>query len=199
LSDDGVGGPSLRVFDFAASSGDESELRSVRVDLPVAWARRHSDVVVAFMDGSSDLGWHAHLVGDDGDVLLSFPWLDHVDRVLLGQEDGDLPTVARQNAWDDLEQGWWGWVKAEGDDAFIAETDLDALTDVGSSPVLERRAPGVVLVHGVEVRWSRVDRLSYDRAWRDAITACRRGPPSPVCEWVSPEGLGTYRRVRLSP
>jgi hypothetical protein len=177
----------LRVFEFVSDRG------SVRVDLPVAWARRHSDAVVAFMDGSSELGWHAFLVGDDGDVLLSFPWVDHVDRVLAG-EAAELPTVAGDDAWDDLDQGWWGWVKAEGDDVFIAETDFDGLCRVSSAPTVGRVAPGVIAVDGVEVRWSVVDRSRYDRAWEDAIAACRRGRPTPVCAWASEE----ERRMRLS-
>jgi hypothetical protein len=182
-----VSAGALRVFEFT------SDLGSVRVDLPVAWARRHADVVVAFMDGSSELGWHAHVVGDDGDVLLSFPWVDHVDRLLAGEAE-ELPTVARTDAWDDLEQGWWGWVKAEGDEVFVAETDFDDLSRVSTSPRLERRAPGVVIVDGVEVRWSMVDRSRYDRAWRDAIAGCQRARPAPTCEWVT----DSYRRVRLS-
>jgi hypothetical protein len=182
-----VSADALRVFDFT------SDLGSVRVDLPVARARRHSDVVVAFMDASSELGWHAHLVGDDGDVLLSFPWVDHVNEVLAGEAE-ELPTVARDDAWDDVEQGWWGWVKAEGDDVFVAETDLDALSRVSPSPTVERSAPGVVIVDEVEVRWNVVDRSRYDRAWRDAIAACRRGRPSPVCEWAP----DASRQVRLS-
>jgi hypothetical protein len=103
----------------------------------------------------------------------------------LAGDDSDLPTTATEDPWDDVEQGWWGWVKAEGDDVFIAQTDLDALAGIAATPALELVERGSVLVDGVAVTWSRVERSGYDEAWRKAIDACRRGTPRPICEWVA--------------
>ena len=74
---------SLRVFDIAHLSPEGSF--DVEVDLQIAWARRHESLVVGFdYDPDPDFGWHARLVGDEGEELLSFPWFDHADRALGG-------------------------------------------------------------------------------------------------------------------
>jgi hypothetical protein len=178
---------SLRVFEIArADSG--VDLGTLVVDLPVAWARRHRSVEVVFMNGSSPLGWHAHVTDPDGDVLLSFPWTDHVDRILAKADPVELPVSVSEEGWDDLDQGWWGRVLLVGNDVYVAETDLDALLDVASPNRLDNPAPGVVLVDGVEVRWNVVGRQSWDEAWKQAVEACRRGGPTPVGEWEGEPG-----------
>jgi hypothetical protein len=42
-----------------------------------------------------------------------------------------------------------------------------------------------VTVDGVLFSWNRVPRVAYERAWQDAIDACRAGRPSPMGEWIS--------------
>ena len=72
------------------------------IDLPIAWARPHEDVVVAF-DLYSPMNWQAHLVSTDGQVLLAFPWHDHADRMLLRSENGEFPIHADEEVWDAVE------------------------------------------------------------------------------------------------
>jgi hypothetical protein len=182
---------SLRVFEAAIVSPQfEFDLE---VELPLAWARRHDSLVVGF-DFDSVLGWHARLVGDDGHVLLNFPWYDHVDRSLGGARRtwyrpwavafiDELPTSPTDEGWDDLDQGWWGRVIPDGADVYIAETDHDEITSAPPGRVVLER-PGHVFVNGVLVTWSCVTRELYDRAWREAIESCRRGRPSPVGERI---------------
>ncbi len=172
--------------------------RSKSVQLPASWAQRHVSVVVAFM-AFSRRDWHVLLVGDDGDVLLAFPRTDHADRILLGEGDSaELPIVAPDEEWVDVEQGWWAWLKADGDDVFIAETDPDALVFASLAPKIQLVGPGHATADGVDFRWSCVDRSAYDRAWQDAIASCRRGKPSPICEWIEPEDPEAHSgRVRL--
>jgi hypothetical protein len=97
----------------------EPSLRVVRIDAPLAWARRHEDVVVAF-EKLSRGKWSAYLVGDDGAVLLSFDWLA-ADGLLAGEEWEEFPIKARDETWLEFEQGWFGWVKSDGEDVYVAE------------------------------------------------------------------------------
>ena len=184
------------MFDAAVrtAEGEEFELG---VDLPTAWARRHESLAVAFTDerGDVDFGWHAQLVGDDGEGLLSFPWFDHADRALAARGErllgllrgrllfpqDDFPTTLADEGWNELEQGWWGRVIPDGLDVFVAETDFDAITDAAPGQIV-RGDPGHVFVNGVHVAWNVVSRDLYDRAWQTAIASCRRGRPSPVGE-----------------
>jgi hypothetical protein len=168
---------SFRVFEMGRMGP------SLEVSLPRAWARRHDQVVVAFRNADPLLGWHAHILGENGAVLLSFPWTDHVDAILTGPEPRELPVELTEEGWDDLDQGWWGRAIVHGPDVYLAETDLDAITDVLGDRI-QCQEPGIVLVDGVEVRWSCVSRVSYDAAWERAIEACRRGAPSPVGRWA---------------
>jgi hypothetical protein len=80
-------GRSLRVLELSRSIGTRN------IDLPLAWARPHEDVVVAF-ERFSPTNWQAHLVSTDGEVLLAFPWHDHADRLLVGSENGEFPIPA---------------------------------------------------------------------------------------------------------
>jgi hypothetical protein len=155
-------------------------LRAFGVDLPRRWARPHDTVMVAFADCGELLGWHCHVIGDDGAVLLGFPWTDHVDVILSGDELGELPIQLGEDGWDDLDQGWWGCVIVDGPDLYLAETDHDAISSVVDSTSLRPGGQGIVLVEGVEVRWNSVGRTRYDAAWRSAIETCRQGTPSPV-------------------
>jgi hypothetical protein len=175
---------SLRVFEISRAANGR-DLGDLVVDLPVALARRHQDVLVVFMHHGSDLGWGAYVTGEDGAVLLSFPWTDHVDRILTEADSTELPVVVTEEGWDDLEQGWWGRALVVGSDVYLAETDFDAITDVSDPNRVEHSDPGVVLVDGVEVQWNVVSKDSYDRAWQQAVEACRRGDPSPTGEWAS--------------
>ncbi len=173
---------SLRVFEIARISSGQ-DLGSLVVDLPVALANRRPSVRIVFLDGGSDLGWHAHVTDVDGYVLLSFPWTDHVDRILINDDPGQLPVTVPQEGWDDLDQGWWGRVMPDGSDVYVAETDFDAITEVTDQSRIENPVPGLVLVDDVEVRWHVVSRGSWDKAWTQAVEACRRGHPAPVGEW----------------
>jgi hypothetical protein len=154
------------------------------VELPITWARPQEDVVVAF-DRFSPTNWQAHLVSTEGEVLLAFPWHDHADRILLGREKDQFPIQADEEVWDDLEQGWWAWVKADGQHVYVAECDSDEIHRIRRARKLEHSGPGLVAVDRVEFSWNRVPRVAYDRAWQDAIDTCRAGRPSPVGEWIS--------------
>jgi hypothetical protein len=185
-----AGGRSVRVFDAAIISPDFDF--DLELDLPLAWARRHESLVVGFDFNSKLLGWHARLVGDEGHVLLNFPWSDHVDRSLGGFRrtwyrpwhgafGDELPTALTDEGWDDLDQGWWGRIIPDGADVYIAETDHDEITSAPPGRVV-RAEPGFVFVNEVLVTWSCVSRDLYDAAWRAASESCRRGRPSPVGE-----------------
>jgi hypothetical protein len=182
-------GESLRVLEWSRVFGTRS------IDLPIAWARTHEDVVVAF-DRFSSTNWQAHLASTEGDVLLAFPWHDHADVLLRGYESREFPIQADEDPWSALVDGWWGWMKADGPHVYVAECDGDELQRIRRARKLERRSPGLVAVDGVELSWNRVPRVAYDRAWQDAIDTCRAGRPSPVGEWISeaPE----ERRLQLS-
>lgn len=170
--------PSLRVFEAWVRGLGFTRRSFVRVDLPVAWARRHDDVVVAFEDWSRD-NWHAYLVGT-GAVLLAFPWDDHADRLLVSEPE-EFPVAASEEAWDGHEQEWFVWVKAEGDDVYMAEGSFEDLGYRTRNPRrLSLLRPGIVSVDGFEVRWNVTSRAAYDRAWQDAILACRGGRPAPL-------------------
>jgi hypothetical protein len=171
-------GRSLRVLELSRSIGTR------HIDLPLAWALPHEDVVIAFEPYSST-NWQASLVSTEGDVLLAFPWHDHADRILLGSENREFPIQADEEVWDALEEGWWAWVKADGPHVYLAECDGDEIDHIRRARKLEHRSPGLVAVDNVEVSWNRVPRVAYDRAWQDAIDTCRAGQPSPVCEWIS--------------
>lgn len=133
-------------------------------------------------------GWAAHVTGDDQLVLLSFPWTDHVDQILLNADSGQLPVNVTEEGWDDLDQGWWGRVVLEGSDVYVAQTDHDAISDLELPHRIEQSAPGIVLVNGVEVCWNVVSRRLWDEAWRLAAESCRTGTPAPVGDWADEEG-----------
>jgi hypothetical protein len=153
-----------------------SSLRVLEMELPIALARRHRRAFVGFDFTGDLLGWHARLVGDDGDVILNFPWYDHADRSLVEA----FPTALTEEGWDDLDQGWWGQVIPFGEDVFIAEADLDELLSGSHETTIVVARPGCLFARGVLVTWNCVSREHYDAAWKSAIDACRRGIPSPV-------------------
>ena len=183
VSDLAPGERTLRVFEIASNTGD------VGVDLSVSWAKHHESVVVAFHDSGRPLGWHAWLVGEDGDLLLSFPWHDHADKALGGPRlfqpsswfSYDFPVQLTEKGWNELEQGWWGRVIPDGHLVFLAETDFDAIIDDPPGNVVCER-PGRVLAGDVVILWSCTSREAYDRAWQQAIAACRTGRPAPIGE-----------------
>jgi hypothetical protein len=180
---------SLRVLEVSRSMGTRS------VELPIAWARAHGGVLVAF-ECYSETNWQAYLASTEGEVLLTFPWHDHADLILVGSETGEeFPIHAGEDAWSAQEQGWWAWVKADEQHIYLAECDGDEISRIRRTRKLEQRSPGLVAVDNVEFSWNRVPRVAYERAWQDAIDTCRAGQPSPVGEWISeaPED----RRVRL--
>jgi hypothetical protein len=181
--DESGGRRSLRVFETWRIGG--RDLGALEVDLPVSLARRHQSVLVVFMHHGTDMGWSAYVTGEDGSVLLSFPWTDHVDQILTRADPAELPVNLADKRWDDLDQGWWGCVLVDGPDVYLAETDHDAITDVTEPSRIEPSEPGTVLVDGVEVRWNVVIKRSYDEAWQQAVAACREGHPSPVGQWKS--------------
>jgi hypothetical protein len=146
------------------------------MELPIALARRHGRAFVGFDFTGDLLGWHARLVGDDGDVILNFPWYDHADRSIVDA----FPTVLTEDGWDDLDQGWWGQVIPHGEDVFIAEADLDELLGGSHETTIVVARPGCLFAGGVLVTWNYVSREQYDAAWKSAIDACRGGMPSPV-------------------
>ena len=202
VSDLAAGERTLRPFDIACKSADGSEF-DVKLDLPVSWAQHHESAVVAFhRTDYRPLGWHAWLVGESGELLLSFPWYDHADSALGGprlfqpgtwfRQADAFPVELTENGWDDLEQGWWGRVIPDGDLVYIAETDFDAITDDPSGSVACER-PGRVRVGDVEVLWNRTSREAYDRAWQQAIAACRSGRPSPVGDLDRAAGRVVFR------
>ena len=159
-----------------------NDLEDFGVDLSPALARRHKKVQVVFRD-TEDFGWHAHVTGDDQLVLLSFPWTDHADRILLRADSAELPVKVTEEGWDDLDQGWWGHVRLGGSDVYVAETDNE-ITDAEAPPRIEQSTPGLVVVNGVEVRWNVVSKRSWDEAWRRAVDSCRAGSPAPVGDWA---------------
>jgi hypothetical protein len=181
-------GQTLRVLELSRSIGTR------HIDLPLAWARPHEDVAVAF-ELFSPTNWQAHLVSTEGEVLLAFPWHDHVDRILLGPKNREFPIQADEEVWDALAEGWWAWVKADGPHVYVAECNGDEIDRVRRGRRLEHRSPGLVAVDKVEFSWNRVPRVAYDRAWQDAIDACSAGRPSPVGEWISE--APDDRRLRL--
>ena len=181
-------GRSLEVLELPRAIGSRT------VTLPLAWARPHEDVVVAF-ERFGPTNWQTHLVSTDGEVLLAFPWHDHADRLLLESAHGELPVEAGDEVWTALVEGWWAWVKADGPHVYVAECDADELHRIRRPRKLERRSAGLVAVDGVELSWNRVPRVAYDRAWQDAIDTCRAGWPSPVGEWISESPVD--RRLRL--
>ena len=180
-------GQSLRILELSRAIGTRS------VDLPTAWARSHDDVVVAF-EHFSESNWLAHLVSSDGDVLLAFPWHDHADEVLHRWDSKEFPIHADEE-WTALVDGWWAWVHADGLHVYLAECDGDKLGSIRRARKLHQQGPGLVTVDGVEFSWNRVPRVAYERAWQDAIDACRAGRPSPVGEWISDDPAD--RRMRL--
>ena len=178
-----TGSASFCVFGISRGFTRRSELR---VELPAAWAREHADVVVALGDAGGELGWHACVAGDEGAILLTFPWYDHADRILRGERPAEqFPTTAPDEEWSDLEQGWFGWASGDGGFVYLAEGDFDQILAVRNARTLERIRPGVVAVEGVEVSWNRVPREAYERAWADAIASCRAGAPFPVGVWTA--------------
>jgi hypothetical protein len=164
----GIAPERLRVFEAARSAREGIE--ALAVELPTAWARTHGRVEVELTRVSDELGWHAHLVGDEQAYLLGFPWYDHVDAMLLTRGARQLPLDLDESAWDDVEQGWWASVIPVGPWVFLAEANFDELVDLVRNPEnMASPTPGVVIVDGVEIRWSRVARTAYNRAWSRAI------------------------------
>jgi len=161
------------------------------ISLPIAWARTHGSVVVAF-DRYSPTNWHAHLVSTDGELLLAFPFHDHADRILLGPERWRFPIQAEEEAWEGRAEGWWAWVRASGPYAYLAGCD-DEIERVKRTRKLELRSPGLVAVDNVEFSWNRVPTIAYKQAWQDAVDTCYAGQPSPVGAWASESS----DRVRL--
>jgi hypothetical protein len=176
----------LRVFEIALMRSGHP-LADLTVDLPPALALRHEEVHVVFRH-TEDFGWHAHVTGNDQLVLLSFPWTDHADQILLNADSAQLPVNVTDEGWDDLDQGWWGRVVLEGSDVYVAETDFDAITDSAEPHQVEKSAPGILFVNGVEVRWNVVSKRLWDEAWRRAVEACQHGNPAPVGDWADEEG-----------
>lgn len=153
----------------------------VRVELPAVWARPHQTVVVGFNQWGEGMGWHTYLVGEEDEILLSFPWHDHADRTLAGEEAEEFPITAAEEEWEDVEQEWFAWVMADGDDVYTAEGSSDDMSfRVGHAPKPVLVRPGVVSVDGCEVTWNRTSRVAYDRAWANAVASCREGRPAPV-------------------
>ena len=175
---DGDAERSLRVLGLVKWLGTRT------IELPIAWAESHGNVVVAF-DRYSPTNWHAHLVSGDGELLLGFPWHDHADRILLGVEQRAFPIQADEEAWEAHEEGWWAWVKADGAYVYLAACDGDELKRIRRARKLDHRGPGLVTVDNVEFSWNRVPRVAYEGAWQDAIDTCRAGQPSPVGTWDS--------------
>ena len=169
-------GRSLRVLELPRTLGTR------HVDLPADWARSHEDVVVAF-DQFGPTNWQAHLVNPEGEVLLAFPWHDHADTILLRWDSTEFPLHA-DDEWTAAVDGWWAWVHADGTHVYLAECDADELERIGRAK-LRQESPGLVTVDGVVFSWNRVPRVAYERAWQDAIDACRAGRPSPMGEWIS--------------
>jgi hypothetical protein len=196
----------IPVFDMAR--GDDVDLA---VALPPAWAAERPRVQVIFEDWDV-CGWHAVLESPDGEAVLSFPWQDHVDKMLRGEVPSELPDPALPTgAWDDLDQGWWASVRAVGDAVFIAETDLDRLLDVRGTPVASLSDLGHVELSGVPVLWSRVPRSAWEEAWNVARASCAGGAPAPSRVPVTapsafhrlepevPGGLGERTELEATP
>lgn len=168
----------LRVFDIGRVQGD------LEVALDARHARSHDDVFIGFVKHGRYLGTHAYVVGDEGRVLLAFPWVDRVNWLLaLGFWTDELPVDVGDEGWEGLEQGWWASVLVRGPDIYLAETDLDRIHEVSDAPRIECFTPGTVSVDDVDVSWNVVLRQAYDDAWRRAIRSCRRFKPSPVGEF----------------
>ncbi len=70
------------------------------------------------------MGWHAHVHSHDDTVcLLSFPWTDRFDRVLI-ESDQTLPTGAGLDpVWEDEDQCWHAEVARIDDLVFVAESE----------------------------------------------------------------------------
>jgi hypothetical protein len=117
----------LRVFETANYARDAIE--GLAVELPTAWARNHGRVKVELTRVSDELGWHAHLVGDEQAYLLGFPWYDHVEAMLLARGARRVPLDLDEGAWDVIEPGWWASVIPVGPWVFLAEANFDELVD----------------------------------------------------------------------
>ncbi len=188
-------------MDAAASDGTIEVFATDRAGTPFSvrldqtWARPHEHVEIDLRH-SDDFGWHAYVIGDERKRLLGFGWVDHVDEQLRGRRTTELPIDLSSGPWDDFEESWWGSVIPVGDAVFLAETDLGTLlaADPAAEPILER--PGIVRFGEAEILWSRVQRSSYDAAWRAAsarfapqqglapATAARLGLAAFVVVWL---------------
>jgi hypothetical protein len=153
----------MRVFEI--SRGEPID--EVAVDLRTGWARSHVRVDVLL--SQDELGWYAHLVGDDDEHLLGFPWHDHLDEILIARDARSLPIDLTAGSWDDVEQGWWATVIPAGSRFYLAEANFDELVDNVVAGSITRKQPGVVTVDGVDVRWNCISRAGYDEAWSRAI------------------------------
>lgn len=138
-----MSGELLRVFDIGRVEGD------LEVDLDARRARRHGDVFIGFVKHGRYLGTHAYVVGDEGRVILSFPWVDKVNWLLAFGATDELPVAVGDQGWEDLEQGWWASAIVRRNDVYLAETDLDRIIDeVRDAGRIEYLEPGTVLVDG---------------------------------------------------
>lgn len=151
-----------------ARAADGTMLPSLAVDLPLKWARRHAQVEVVITGGGGATGRHARVLGDDGEIVMTFPWLDHADVALRKPPPWELPVEIADGRWDDVEQGWWASIVQVDDMLYLAETDFDAIPAITGKVALEQGTPGLVFVNGVEVRWHCVPEHAHDAAWRAA-------------------------------
>jgi hypothetical protein len=165
----------LRVFEISRV-GDGGEIAHLAVELPAAWAYAHTHADV-LLRKSEEFGWGAEIVGEQQQHLLGFPWYDHVDKMLLDPSCAELPPDLSSGAWDDLEQGWWASILADGADVYIAEANLDDVVDLAHPPTIAQQRPGVVAVDGADVFWNRLPKAVYDRAWDRAINQVLSGLP----------------------
>ncbi|MDQ0112429.1 hypothetical protein [Paenibacillus harenae] len=55
---------------------------------------------------SKDLGKHLYYYSEKFGILSSFPWWDHVDKMILEDIESAIPMGTINNPFVDVEQGW---------------------------------------------------------------------------------------------
>ena len=130
-----------------------------------------------------DIGWRAHVHSSGEVCLLTLPWTDQIDRVLVQRSETPPfgPGLGPDAVWEDVDRCWCAEVSLIGDHVYIAESE-----DVPPSPtppslkMLPGGRTGQVLINRVEAKISCVPRREWEQAWSAAQASCVAGSPEPA-------------------